>query len=230
MEIKCPACQTGFRIPDNKIPQDRDAITFSCPKCTNPITIDLRKETKETADSAEMIDNHDSTAETMGEIAPAYDAREKPFEYLEKGQLTALICESDPDMAQQINQSLEKLDFTCALAESTLVAIKYMRYHVFDLIVLNEAFDGQDPKTNPIRLFLSRLPMTTRRNMFITLLTRRFRTMDNMAAYNLSVNQVVHEDSISEIEPIIRQGIDDNNAFYSTFKKVLVAAGEADAA
>jgi len=227
MEIKCPACQTGFRIPDNKIPQDRETITFSCPKCTNPITIDLRKET---ADPAKMSDNHHSTAETTGGITPAYDAREKQFDYLEKGQLTALICESDPDMAQQINQALEKLDFICAPAESTLVAIKYMRYHVFDLIVLNEAFDGQDPKTNPIRLFLSRLPMTTRRNMFVTLLTRRFRTMDNMAAYNLSVNQVIHEDSIEEIEQIIRQGIDDNNAFYSTFKKVLAALGEADAA
>ncbi len=107
MEIKCPACQAGFRIPDNKIPKDRESITFSCPKCENPITIDLRKETADPAhvrDPAEMTDNNHSTAETTGEIAPAYDAREKPFDYLEKGQLTALICESDPDMVQHINQ------------------------------------------------------------------------------------------------------------------------------
>jgi hypothetical protein len=53
--------------------------------------------------------------------------------------------------------------------------------------------------------------------------------MDNMAAYQLSVNQVIHEKNIDDIEPIIRRGLDDNNAFYSTFKKVLTALGEADA-
>ncbi len=232
MEIKCPACQAGFRIPNEKLPKDREAISFSCPKCAHPITVNLRKKLDDPPRQSEMAEiqfDTDDTVETKNSTTPIYDATEKPFDFVEEGQQTALICESDPDMAEKMQQALKNLGFLCARAESTLAAIKYMRYHVFDLVVLNEDFDGQDPKTNPIRLFLSRLPMATRRNMFVTLLTSQFRTSDNMAAFQLSVNQVIHKKNIDEIEAIIRRGLDDNNAFYSTFKKVFEALNAADA-
>ncbi|RUA01617.1 MAG: hypothetical protein DSY89_04270 [Deltaproteobacteria bacterium] len=236
MEINCPACQAGFRIPDEKLPKDRDAIAFSCPKCAHPITVDLQEKADTPPPLSEppgiVIEDDtpvepESSAESSADLS--YDAADKPFDFVEEGQLTALICESDPGMARKINEALENLGFRCAQAESTLAAIKYMRYHVFDMVALNDAFDGQSPETNPIRMFISRLPMSTRRNMFVTLLTDRFRTMDNMAAYNLSVNQVIDTKNIDEIEQIIRRGLDDNNVFYSTYKKVLAAFLATDA-
>jgi predicted Zn finger-like uncharacterized protein len=232
MEIKCPACQAGFRIPNEKLPKDREEISFSCPKCAHPITVNIRKEIDDLPrqpDAEEIQVENNGAVEMESNIDKTYDATEKPFDFVEEGQQTALICESDPDMAEKIDQSLKNLDFSCAQAKSTLVAIKYMRYHVFDLVVLNENFDGKDPTTNPIRLFISRLPMATRRNMFVTLLTSQFQTMDNMAAFQLSVNQVIHKKNIDEIVQIIRRGLDDNNAFYSTFKRVSEVLNAADA-
>jgi len=232
MDIQCPACQAGFRIPDKKLPTDRESLAFSCPKCAHPITVDLRPEPEDTfemADPLEAMDPDAAAEETENIFDQAYDATEKPFDFVTGGEKTALICESDPALAEKINQALEEIGFTCAAAESTLSAIKYMRYHTFDLVALNENFDGQAPETNPIRLFLSRLPMATRRLIFVTLVTRQYRTMDSMAAYTLSVNQVIHEKNIDEIGAIIRQGLDDNDAFYLTFRKVQAAINAADA-
>ena len=145
---------------------------------------------------------------------------------MDEGQRTALICESDPGINQTIRLTLESLNFRYAEAESTLAALKQMRYHVFDLVILNESFDGVEPKDNPLRIYLSRLSMDTRRNMFVVLLTKRFRTMDNMAAFNLSVNQVIHEKNIDEMEQMIQNGIADNDTYYKVFKKTLDSLGE----
>ena len=50
--------------------------------------------------------------------------------------------------------------------------------------------------------------------------------MDNMAAFNLSVNQVIHEKNIDEMEQMIQNGIADNDTFYKVFKKTLDSLGE----
>jgi len=228
MEIKCPACQSEYRIPKEKLPVDKDVIAFPCPNCSHPLTLDLKEINEPDRPSEKEITlekQNNDTGDVMHELSQSYDASEKPFDFVHEGQRTALICESDPGVNQKIRQVLENLNFYCAEAESTLAALKQMRYHVFDLVVLNESFDGKEPKDNPLRIYLGRLPMATRRNIFVVLLTKRFRTMDNMAAFNLSVNQVIHEKNIDEMEQIIQNGIVDNDTFYKVFKKTLDSLG-----
>ena len=106
-------------------------------------------------------------------------------------------------------------------------ALKQMRFHVFDVIVLNEKFDTENPEDNPIHSYMNRLAMVTRRNMFVTLVTDRFRTSDNMAAFNKSVNLVINPKNIDEIEKIIKRSIADNESFYRVYKESLARAGKA---
>ena len=229
MEIKCPACQAGYRIPKEKLPVDKDVIAFPCPNCTHPLTVNLKEINEPDRPSEKKIaleKQNDDAGGLINGLSQSYNAAEKPFDFVDEGQRTALICESDPGISQKIRLTLENLNFRYAEAKSTLAALKQMRYHVFDLVVLNESFDGKEPKDNPLRIYLGRLPMATRRNIFVVLLTKRFRTMDNMAAFNLSVNQVIHESNIDEMEQIIRNGIADNDIFYKVFKKTLDSLGE----
>jgi len=39
----------------------------------------------------------------------AYDASEKPFDFLAAGGLTALLCEADPARRQKLAEALKKL-------------------------------------------------------------------------------------------------------------------------
>jgi len=232
MDIKCPACQSGYRIPKEKLPVDKEVIAFSCPNCAHPLTVDLKELTKpdHSAEKEITLEKPPSDGSNlMDDLSQSYDASEKPFDFVHEGQRTALICESDPGLNQKIRKTLENLNFFCADAESTLAALKQMRYHIFDLVVLNESFDGKEPKDNPLRVYLGRLPMATRRNIFVVLLTKRFRTTDNMAAFNLSVNQVIHEKNIDEMEKIIQNGITENDTFYQVYKKNLDSLGETGA-
>ena len=73
------------------------------------------------------------------------------------------------------------------------------RLHIFDVVVLNERFGTRNPDMNNILKYLDRLGISIRRNIFVALLTNRFRTMDYMAAFNKSVNLIVNLKNVDDI-------------------------------
>jgi len=225
MDIVCKQCKSRFKIPDEKVPKGQ-IFTLSCPKCKSKISIDTRPDV---SPSSEERPRPSATAEPVtkktiiDEVdSGTYDAAEKPFDFLEEGAQTALLCEPDPAVRGKIRSTLENMGYNVTQPESDRDALKQMRFHVFDLVVLSEVFSSENPDENNVMKYLERLPMATRRKIFVVLATRRFRTMDNMAAFNKSVNIVVNTKSIDEIGKIIKSGLSDNAAFYCVFKDALV--------
>ena len=155
----------------------------------------------------------------------SYNAAEKPFDFIEEEGLTALVCESNPMVRKTIINALEVMDYQITEAESARDGLKRMRYHNYDLFVVNENFDTDNPESNSILLFLERLSMSVRRDMFVTLISSRFRTMDNMMALNKSVNLIVNIKNIEDIGKILSRGITDNEYFYRIFKQTLKEVG-----
>jgi CheY-like chemotaxis protein len=157
----------------------------------------------------------------------AYDPLERPFDYLEEGIETALLCEHDLAVRQKIRTLLEQMDYHVVEAASARNALKYMRFHVYDLVVLNETFEANDAASNHVLQYLSQLPISTRRNMFVALLGKGFRTMDNMLAFNKSVNLVVNLKDMNDMEKILKGSLKEHGAFYDIFMESLKKTGRA---
>lgn len=213
MNIICDNCQSKFKIPDEKIPSGR-RTTIPCPKCKGKITLGPKKGA--IGRNVSFVD-----ADSNG----AYDAAEKPFDFIEEEGLTALVCESNPLVRKSITEALELMEYQITEAESTRDALKRMRYHNYDLFVVNETFDSENPESNGILLYLERLGMTVRREMFVALISDRFRTMDNMMALNKSANLIVNVKNVEDIGKILSRGITDNEYFYRVFKGTLKEVG-----
>ena len=213
MEIICNNCQSKFRVPDKKIPAGKRA-TVACPKCKGKISLGSPKGSA----GSGSFDSSDSNN--------SYDAAEKPFDFIEEEGLTALVCESNPLVRKSIIKALDVLEYQITEAESTRDALKRMRYHNYDLFVINENFDTDNPESNGILLYLERLSMLVRRNMFIALISDRFRTMDNMMALNKSANLIINSKNIDDIGKILSRGITDNEFFYRVFKGTLKEVGK----
>lgn len=230
MDVICKECKSKFKIPEEKVPYGQ-VFSVACPKCKNKISIDARSDTplssKETPPSAtETKSGPEKTI--IDEVASGtYDASEKPFDFIEEGAQTALLCEPDPAIRDTIRTALENMEYHITEPDSAREVLKRMRFHIFDMVVLNERFDTPDPDTNTVLKYLDRLTMETRRNMFVTLITDRFRTNDNMAAFNKSVNLIVNIKNIDEIEKVLKRGVADYLAFYSVFKETLTKIGRA---
>jgi CheY-like chemotaxis protein len=164
----------------------------------------------------------------LNEVASeGYDAADRPFDFVEEGGATALVCEPDPAVREKISVGLKELGYQITVPVSAKDALKAMRFHVFDVVVLNELFDTANPETNDLLQYLENLNMTTRRRIFVALVSEKYRTMDNMAAFNRSVNIVINLKSIGDAGKIVKQGVADNRAFYHVFQETLQKMGKA---
>ena len=74
-------------------------------------------------------------------------------------------------------------------------------------------------------IYLERLNINIRRNIFVIMLSTRFRTLDSMMAFNKSVNIIVNVSNINEFDKILRRGMADNDMFYRVFRDGLRKSG-----
>ncbi|MBI5589061.1 MAG: hypothetical protein HY881_01125 [Deltaproteobacteria bacterium] len=228
MDVICNQCLGKFKISDEKIPSEQ-VVFIPCPRCKNRLTLDTRAERPLTQNDlikpvppTRPDDKHLLESISAG----VYDASDKPFDFLGPGVKTALACESDSAILSKLRFVLKQMGYHTVEPPNATDALKKMRFHAFDLIVMNELFDSPSPDDNPILTYLNDVMMPVRRNMFVALITTRFRTMDNMAAFNKSVNVVIHLKNIDEIAKILRRAIDENTAFYNIFQESLVKTGK----
>lgn len=154
-----------------------------------------------------------------------YDAADRPFDFLVPDVSTALICESDEGRRSKIREALDKLSYKITEPATARDALKNMRFHTYDVVVVNETFDAVSPEVNSVLQYLDSLPMQTRRQIFVALISSRFRTMDKMSAFNQSVNIVVNPQNMDDIGLILKGGVDDNAIFYQIFKEVSIKIG-----
>ena len=164
----------------------------------------------------------------LNEVASeGYDAADRLFDFVGEGGATALVCESDPAVREKISDGLKESGLPDYGAGKAKDALKAMRFHVFDVVVVNELFDTTNPEANDVLQYLENLNMATRRRFFVALVSEKYRTMDNMAAFNRSVNLVINLKSIEDAGKIIKQGVADNKAFYHIFQETLQSMGKA---
>jgi predicted Zn finger-like uncharacterized protein len=212
MEITCENCQSRFKLPDEKVPAGK-STRLPCPKCKGQITV------APPSGPGNLLKN--------GLEETGYDASEKPFDFIEEEGNTALACESDPVMLKKIVDTLNLLEYHVTVSESGRDALKKMRYHQYDLVVINEAFHCTGPDTNMVLLYLERLNMSARRDIYVTMISSQYRTMDQMMAFRHSVNLIVNSKNIDDIGKIIQRGLTDHEFFYRVFKDTLKEVGRA---
>ena len=205
MEVLCKSCKAKFKIADDKLPAGQ-AVSLKCPKCKSKIEI--------------------KTA--IDEVASdTYGVSEKTFDFVEQGVKAALICEQDAVVREKIRSTLQRMDYHVMEAASARDAMKYMRLSVFDLVLLDESFEGGNPESNHVLQYLGHQPMNTRRNIFVVLLGNSFSTADNMMAFNRSVNLVVNLKNVDELEKVLRRSLTENEEFYRVLKMSVRKVGRA---
>jgi CheY-like chemotaxis protein len=218
MEITCENCQSKLTIPEGKIPPGKTAL-LNCPKCKNKIPVTARPESPPSETNEIGLGIYSEI------ISGEYDASEKPFDFIEEEGKTALICESDPSIKKVLTETLGLMEYHTKEAENVRDALTNMRYHNFDLVLINENFDSPNPDQNGILAYLERMAMSTRRNMFVVLISNRFRTIDNMMAFNKSVNLILNVSNIADTEKILRRSITENDLFYKVYKETMREMG-----
>lgn len=159
----------------------------------------------------------------------SYDSADRPFDFVGVGSETALICDADPSTRDKIKAAIGELGYQITESQSAKDALRNMRFHVYDLVCVNENFNtGQEDAQgkSTVVSYLENLTMSTRRQIFVILIGDKYRTMDNMAAFNKSVNLVMNPKNIDDAGAIIKKALEDNEAFYYVYKDTMKKLGK----
>ena len=217
MEIICKKCGAEFNIADEKIPKGQ-RVAVSCPKCKNKLTIDTR--------GPEKLKKPATTAGRAGEKASSY-GDDEALGFYEEGVKLALVTANEQQQAERLKQAVDGLGYRFVWAKNTREAIGKMRLHHFDLVILNDGFDGIALKQSPVLQFLNHLSMSLRRQIFLALIGDNLKTMDNMMAFAMSANLVVNKKDLDKLTAIMKKAILDHERFYKVYMDSLVEAGKA---
>jgi CheY-like chemotaxis protein len=136
-----------------------------------------------------------------------------------------LVCENAPERQAIVRAALEQLGYTPLPATTAEEAGERLRRHPFEIVVVDERFESSGVFDNPVLKMLNTMPISQRRQIFVVLLGREFKTFDNMMAFARSVNVVVNVNDLPHLPAIIRKGLDDNNEFYRVFREMLAEVG-----
>jgi hypothetical protein len=156
---------------------------------------------------------------TPDSVADEIDYSGRPFGYKDTINETAMICENDPATRQKISSTLKSLDYNVIESATFKDVLKYLNFHTFNVIVVNENFDTGTGGMNNVLNYMEQLPMSTRRQIFVVLISATFATMDYMHSFNKSVNLIINQDDITELALILKKEIQENEYFYHVFKE-----------
>jgi CheY-like chemotaxis protein len=138
----------------------------------------------------------------------------------------ALVCEDAPERRAVIKAALEQIGFTMLAVKNADDAIERMRRDVYELVILDEQYQGSTALDNPVLATIRAMAMTQRRWTFVALVGREFKTFDNAMAFARSVNVVVNVNDLPHFPAILKKGITEHVEFYRTFRLVLTDAGK----
>lgn len=220
MKVSCPSCHKTVSIPDNMVPAS-GSKTFKCPSCKGPISVFKGKEDKPLDQTQDVVlPPRGAGAKGLPQLGGSLDHE---IDLLGEGKYKALVA--DQQNAAKISPVLKKLDYQITLASSQEDGYKKLQSIEYDLILLNERFGGADPSRNAILKFLEPLPMDKRRRVFIVLVGKNFKTLDELTAFSLSADMVFNESEFSNFELLLRKALRDTADKYTVFKHVLKETG-----
>ena len=220
MQVTCNACQRSMNIPDEKLPKDQ-AFSITCPGCKNKIKVDQHLKTPDPPTPPQQ----EEALDTAGMVVDQEEFEDDELVIYDENDQLALILDETNQSAW--TQALESRDYKIQYAKSPEHAVHKMKFTHFHFIALHENYGNKDLDNNTVYKTLIELPMVTRRNIFVALIGKNFKTLKNMQAFQKSVNVVINEKDINKLEDVLKKSISEIEIFYKVFKETLRSMGKA---
>lgn len=224
MKCQCPSCQVAFSIPDEKIPEGK-ALKILCPKCKVPIELKGASENDD-ADRTEA-QRAGGSESSVPSPSPMESLRtdESLVDMVEEGVKTALLCTSDSLRAVALEQVLGELDYYVVRAPKASTAIGKLRLNRYDMVILDDSFEGVNASGNLLLQHIQLLPMHVRRQFFMCLLSQQLPSYDRALAFRLGVDMILNMRDMGKFKLILVNSIKDHKAFYRVFRDELSKKG-----
>ena len=212
MQAQCPSCSTRIQIDDGKVP-DRP-FKVRCPKCQSVITLPGR--------AAEGAIPPEAAAEPPPAPAGAPAPHEPPpppspaalarRERAASSPADALIVLAGP-AAGHLQQALVAIGFNVDQVDDVEEGARLLEQGIYE-VVLTARTPPQPGKPESLAQRMLRMPIDTRRRIFVILVGDEFRTADGTQAWSVQADLVVNPADAARCEHIIRATLAERQRLY----------------
>jgi len=184
------------------IPREKNSI-FKCPKCKEKIQVPAVKQQKSV-----MANKRQSFHLSFDE------------------KLNALICLNGDDLEKKVVSAVKQMGLNTESVTNAKEALKKLEYHIYHLVIIDNAFDGNKGMASIIDR-MNTMDMSLRRRICIVWVSNKFSTNDNLTSLHFSVNAILHQDDMTDIEPFLSRALLEHKHFYTVYNDSLKLAGKA---
>ncbi|MDR2456145.1 MAG: hypothetical protein LBE49_06085 [Deltaproteobacteria bacterium] len=242
MLIECQSCQKKLNISEEKIPFGRP-FTFVCPNCAykNAMTLPERRVTEinlnddtpappppspPTFRSGAGRQSTSSTFTSQGIGAPPPEFSLPPeIEEAPEGMKAAMIVFDTEEIQQRLAERLTAMGFRVTVAVNVRDAVKQLKFGRFQLIIIQEDYYGASLSTNQIVRAVNSVELAVRHDMFVAVVGDGFTSLDDLTAFSLSLDTVVNNKDIEDIERILISAMGHSRKFFQTYREMMLQRG-----
>ena len=204
MQAQCPQCSTRIQIEDAKVP-DRP-FKVRCPKCQHVMTLPGRGQAP--AEETEP-------ASPPPPEAPAPMLSQAALERAERaaaGERDAIVALVGP-AAEPLQKAIEHLGFHVDVVEDIEEGARLLEQGVYEVAVTSRSVaEPGRPETLAQRML--RMPLDTRRRVFVVLVGEEFRSGDGTQAWAVQADLVLHPSDIARAEHLVRATMTERKRLY----------------
>ena len=227
MDIICESCNSRLKIPEEKLPKTK-AVFTACPKCKKKVRVPSQSEL---AAESEFMQPEEAARETKDETQEAVLPRPMQYEpplHLPADALSAFIYMSENDSAA-MKSRMQKAGYFPVCAATPKEAAADILFHVFDIILIDEDFDRKlaaQKGEKAVLDIVKGLSMAIRRRSLVVLISGKVKSRDRMAAFQKSVDLVIRNDAVSDLENAIESVRNEREKIYNVFMESMKKTGK----
>jgi predicted Zn finger-like uncharacterized protein len=222
VQAQCPQCSARIQIDDAKVP-DR-SFKVRCPKCQTVLTLPGHGAQAPPV-AAPPTGGEPKAPSAPGPASappPTYELPPPPSpaaiarrERAEAGETDALIALSGP-VATSLQQALGHLGFSVDVVDDTEEGARLLEQGVYEVAVTCRTVPVPG-KPEALAQRMLRLPLETRRRVFVILVGEEFRTGDGTQAWAVQADFVLNPADAARCEHVIRTTMSERKRLYQPF-------------
>jgi len=209
VQAQCPQCSTRMQIDDAKVPDK--PFKVRCPKCQHEMRLPGRAQDPAESTASNLVPAVPPPPEAPPPPMLSQAALERA-DRVAAGERDALVAIGGP-AAEALQKALEHLGFHADAVEDVEEGARLLEQGVYEVAVtsLAKAEPGR-PETLAQRML--RMPLDTRRRVFVVLVGEEFRSGDGTQAWAVQADLVLHPGDIGRAEHLVRATMNERKRLY----------------
>ena len=159
-------------------------------------------------------------------LIPAAKQPDQSFQDPFGERRNALICVGGDDLKKMAVAVIKQIGLNIEVVTTTKAALNKMEYHIYHLVIMDDAFDGGKGVSGLMER-LNSIDMSLRRRICLIRISNKFHTSDDMASLHSSVNTILHSNDIIQLESFLSRALMEHKNFYTVYNDSLKLAGKA---